>query len=140
MIDPNKNYVPEGGTGKVRVSVENPDEIVVLSFTAPGTTDEEHTKMAEETRAAFEVLVKDFPNNASHVLVDLTHAGIPSSKAREIYIKTLSDRRIKKTAFYGAGTAIKTIVSFIVSASGRGEEVKFFVNDGDARAWLRESK
>lgn len=129
-------FSPNNSTGKVSVDLDS-DGIVRLTFKAPGETPEEHDRMAEETREAYEKLKSLHPDGQFRVLVDLTNAGIPTQHAREVYIKTLSDKRIKKTAFFGVGGAIKTIVSFIVSASGKGEEVKFFINQEEALSWLR---
>ncbi len=126
----------EGATGKVSVRIEE-DQIVRLSFTGPGETDEEHLRMAKETKAAYRGVLAKFPDIDFRILVDLSNAGIPTKEAREIYVSILSDKRIKRTAFFGVGKAIKSIVSFIVSAAGKGDNVEFFIDEETALKWLR---
>src|SRR3989344_1998484 len=127
--------VYETSTKKVRFELEE-QSIIFLHFLAPGSDDAEHARMAHDVATTFEQLKKEHENEKPYrVLVDLSHAGMPSSEARTIYIKTLSDHSILKTAFFGAPSAIQAVVSFIASASGRGDEVQFFVGEKEARDW-----
>lgn len=121
---------------KIEVGLED-SNLVVLRFLENGESDEEHTRMANDIHNAFERIKSEHQGTVSfNVLVDLSKAGLPSAGARTMYIKTLSDKAISKTAFFGAPSSIQAVVSFIVSAAGRGEEVRFFVNEKEAREWL----
>ena len=122
---------------KGEVSVHLEGEIVYLSFKCIDISAEEHNRIAEEMAQKYAKIKKDNPDTKFKVLVDLMEAGVPTEKARELYIKTLSDNQVEKTAFYGVGGAIRGIISFIVSAAGKGEEVKFFINRDEALEWLQ---
>ena len=125
-------------TGKVHLVIDEATNIVTLSFSAPGETDVEHDAMALETRAFYEGLVARKPDGRFRVMVDLTNAGVPTKHATDIYIETLSDKRIERTSFFGLSSSIKSIISFIVNAAGRGDHVRFFIDKDQALAWLKE--
>ena len=125
-------------TGKIHLIVDEDTKQVVLSFSAPGLNDNEHNAMAEETKIFYEQLVERRPNDKFRVLVDLTNAGLPTKHATDMYVSTLSDKRIEKTAFFGLSSSIQSIISFIVNASGKGEAVRFFIDKNQALAWLKE--
>ncbi len=125
-------------TGKVNFSLDEETNLVVLSFNAPGKDAEEHDAMAMETKAWAESLLKRFPDRKFKVLVDLTNAGLPTTSASKIYIETLSDNHITKTAFFGVSSSIQSIITFIVNSAGRGEHSKFFIDKANALAWLNE--
>jgi len=124
-------------TGKVHLVYEETTNLVTLSFSAPGESPEEHDDMAAETREFYEDMIKRFPERKFRILVDLSGAGIPTKHATDMYIETLSDKRIERTAFYGMSHAIQSIINFIVNAAGRGENVKFFIDQNQALEWLR---
>ena len=93
--------------------------------------------MAEESKEFYDNLITKNPNAKFKILVDLTNAGIPTKHATEVYVKTLSDKRIVKTAFLGMSQSIESIINFIVSAAGRGDHVRFFIDRQEALEYLQ---
>ena len=112
--------------------------LIYLTFHTKDLSDHQHIELSAEVRGVYEIIKEKYPVQRFSILVDLTDAGNPSNKAAEMYIKTLSDSRIKKVAIYGMGGAIESIVRFIVAAAGKGEEVKFFIDKDEALHWLRQ--
>lgn len=94
--------------------------------------------MAQETEEFYKNLTERFPDKHFRVLVDLTNAGVPTKEASDIYIRTLSDKRIEKAAIFGMGGAIKSVINLIVMAAGRDEHTHFFVDSAQALAWLEK--
>lgn len=123
---------------KVHVTFDESKSLVELSFSAPGENDDEHNEMALAMKAHFDNLVTTHPDAKFKVLVDLTNAGIPTKHATDLYISTLSDKRVAKTAFFGVSKTIESIINFIVGASGRGLETRFFINKEEAYNWLAQ--
>lgn len=109
-----------------------------LAFHTKDLLEEQHVELSAEVRGVYEIIKEKYPDQKFSILVDLTDAGRPSKRAAEMYIKTLSDSRIKKVAIYGMGSMIESIVRFIVAAAGKGEEVKFFLDKDEAMHWLRQ--
>ncbi len=88
-----------------------------------------------------EEILKSVPGKAK-VLVDVgTVAVIRSSSFRNKLAKRLRDtvesRGVEKAAFFGQKLITRTIVSFIVMASGL-KNLKVFENKEKALKWLRE--
>ena len=121
---------------KVVLSLDESSKLINLSFKGPGQDDAEHEQMAATVKNWYEKLVAKYPDTRFKVLVDLTNAGIPNKSATDIYTKTLSDGHISRTAFYGVGPAIKSVINFIVSAAGKGDKVQFFIDPDKAKEWL----
>ena len=92
--------------------------------------------MAAEVDEYYKDLVKRFPSGRYKVIVDLSNAGLPTKEASDVYIKTLSDKHIEKAAIFGMGSAIKSVINFIVAAASRDEHTHFFVDREQALAWL----
>ena len=124
-------------TGKVNISIDPLTHLISLEFTSPGESDAEHLAMAGEVKRWYEDLASKYPDEKFRVMVDLTNAGVPTKEASQTYIETLSSKRIEKTAFYGVAGTIKAIINFIVSASGKGENVQFFIDKDKAIEWLK---
>jgi hypothetical protein len=113
------------------------DDLVTLTFRSMDISATAHIELAQEVREVYYSLKDRFPNKNFKVLVDLTNAGVPPKKVSDSYIKTLSDRHIEKTAIYGMGSAIKSIVTLITSAAGKGDQLRFFIDKEEALAWLK---
>ena len=126
-------------TGKVIFTIDPVQRLITLSFSAPGVDEREHLIMAKFVKHWYEDLKVKYPDARFRVLVDLTNAGIPSKGATDIYTSTLSDKQIERTAFYGVAGTIKSIINFIVSASGKGDRVQFFIDKNKALRWLEQS-
>lgn len=122
---------------KVVFSLDETSKLINLSFKGPGQDDVEHEQMAGTVKNWYDKLVVTHPDTRFKVLVDLTNAGIPNKNATDIYTKTLSDGHIIRTAFYGVGPAIKSVINFIVSAAGKGDKVEFFIDRAKALEWLK---
>ncbi|HEY4514899.1 MAG TPA: hypothetical protein VJJ22_01945 [Candidatus Paceibacterota bacterium] len=123
-------------TGKVLFSFDEKTSLVELSFSAPGENAMEHDAMAEELKQIYEDLISRYKDTQFKVFVDLTNAGLPTKHATEVYVKTLSDKRILKTAFFGISKSIESVINFIIESAGRGGETRFFINKEEALAWL----
>lgn len=124
-------------TGKVLFTIDPVERLVTLAFKAPGADDHEHVVMAQFVKKWYEDLKNKYPEAHFRVLVDLTNAGIPNKGATDIYTATLSDKQIERTAIYGVASTIKSIINFIVSASGKGDRVQFFIDKNKAIEWLK---
>ena len=112
--------------------------LIYLTFHTKDISDHQHIELSAEVRGVYEIIKEKYPDQKFSVLVDLTDAGNPSKKAAEMYIKTLSDSRIKRVAIFGMSGVIEGIVHFIVAAAGKGDEVKFFIDKGESLRWLRQ--
>ncbi|HEY4483154.1 MAG TPA: hypothetical protein VI953_03215 [Candidatus Paceibacterota bacterium] len=126
-------------TGKVLFTIDPVQNLVTLAFKAPGVDDHEHLVMAKFVKSWYEDLKTKYPEQHFRVLVDLTNAGIPNKGATDIYTATLSDKQIERTAIFGVAGAVKSIINFIVSASGKGDRVQFFIDKDKALEWLKAS-
>ena len=122
-----------------KINFEKIDEdIYQLSFNSQDATEEEHDEMAAETKRLSNLIHQQFPGKALRVLIDLTNGGVPPERARKVYVQTLADKEFDRVAIYGIGSALTSVVDFIVSASGKGDKVHFFVDRDRAIAWLKE--
>jgi len=73
---------------------------------------------------------------ASYVLIDIQLSTIFTSSARRTWVKFLQNPKIKKTAIYGGNVFVRTLASFVIAATGKAN-IKFFVTENEAMAWLR---
>ncbi len=69
------------------------------------------------------------------ILWDDTHGGKASSDARKVYADLNRDPRIGKVAIFGAQRYGRVLGEFVLKLTGR-DNVRFFNNEAEARAWL----
>jgi len=74
---------------------------------------------------------------ATQVLIDLQQSTKFSSGARKIWVKFLQNPHIKKTAFFGGSVFVRTLASFVMTATHR-DDIKFFLSKEEAMEWLQK--
>ncbi|NLI97510.1 STAS/SEC14 domain-containing protein [bacterium] len=73
-----------------------------------------------------------------HILDDAQQ--MPGKEERRIGKEKAGLVRFKKAAIWGAKPVIRMVASIVLTAQGRGKDVKFFVSEEEAIAWIREQK
>jgi hypothetical protein len=72
-------------------------------------------------------------------LIDLSQMTMATSKARKILAEASAHPSIRKYAFAGASTFIRTVANFIHTASGQ-KNARYFTTEAEALAWIKEGK
>ncbi|MFC1630298.1 STAS/SEC14 domain-containing protein [Patescibacteria group bacterium] len=73
---------------------------------------------------------------AVNLLVDVTKAGTPSTKARDFFSQSLKKSSVDKIAVFGGGIIQKTVANFIFNYSGM-KNARYFDNREEALSWLK---
>ena len=126
MADLDKNQTNDAPKNEV-ACVDNVIRITVL---APVPTEEAQR---------IEALTVGYLDRgeAEYLLIEINKFIEHSSAARKIWIALLSHPKIKKAAMYGRNLAMKTIATFVITATGR-DNARFFKTEAEAMAWLQE--
>lgn len=102
-----------------------------------GTHDKDD---AEKIIAEIDKLLEKYKQQ-SRLLIDMTKTGRPTSKARKVHASNMriKAKYFKKTALYGASAMNRVMANFIIKASGKGDNVKYFNTEHQALSWLNEN-
>jgi len=94
---------------------------------------------AQKTADGIVEIKQKFSGKQLRFLIDLTKANKPSSKARNIIVeKIYKDPDLEKIAAIASSILVRTINSFLITASGLGsDKVKMFKTEHEALKWLR---
>ncbi len=65
---------------------------------------------------------------------------MPGKEERRIGKEKASLVHFKKAAIWGAKPVIRMVASIVLTAQGRGKDVKFFEKEEEALAWIRTEK
>lgn len=65
---------------------------------------------------------------------------MPGKEERKLGKEKAGLVHFKKAAIWGAKPVIRMVASIVLSAQGRGKDVKFFVSEEEALAWIRTEK
>jgi hypothetical protein len=76
---------------------------------------------------------------AVRILIDLHAIGRVSLRARQTASRALQEWPYERIAAFGASLYIRTLGNLIVSATKKGDKVRFFPTEKLARKWLNES-
>jgi len=102
---------------------------------------EENTRSSELITQKINELLDKNPGKYFNWLIDLTTTGkmknMPS-QSRKNYATFAKNKQIKKVAVAGGGAVVRTIVSFIISLTGRKENFKWFGDRNLALEWLKK--
>lgn len=74
---------------------------------------------------------------ADRVLIDIRRSSNFSSGARKRWANFLRNPEIVKTAIFGGNTFVRTLATFVISASQK-ENIKFFATEHEALEWLHD--
>jgi hypothetical protein len=61
-------------------------------------------------------------------------------ETRQVAAEKIKVLHWDKIAFYGAKPGLRMISKIVLTAAGRGDTTKFFKNEEEARAWLKEGE
>lgn len=109
----------------------SPDERTLFYYINSDIDEEEANRLYGIGQQCFD------DNSADYVLIDLKASSEFSSAARKVWVEFLRDERIKKTAIFGGNIFVRTLASFVIAATGKGN-IKFFLTEEEARSWLVE--
>jgi len=105
----------------------------VLRLTFIGDTDHQG---AEKLVADFAPFLEQTPvDKPLLILWDDTRGGKASAEVRRVYAELNRDPRIGKVAIFGAQRYGRVLGEFVLKLTGR-DNVRFFNNEAEARAWL----
>jgi hypothetical protein len=85
------------------------------------------------------------PQKLYRVLIDLSATGeirfkFPKEVRKDIAVQIATHKQMKRVAFVIKSVILKTIVDFIITASGRTKQnVRIFTDKEEALAWLKTS-
>lgn len=127
----NKTNENEITINESKIGLVNDNIIYII---AVGFVDEELAKVGE--RIVCEFLEKT--NKNTNILVNLTNAGQPSSKAIRIYLRVSEMAAIKKIAMFGISAVAKVLGSFMIRLSKK-KNFQFFKTKEEALAWLNSN-
>ncbi len=97
-------------------------------------------KIKEKEAIAFQDAsekLRSLVNGKVNALIDLSRAGKPTPKAREIGRKRLETEYVGKIALFGQNPVARVIASFIMGVT-RKKDMRFFKNKEEALSWLNE--
>jgi hypothetical protein len=103
-----------------------------------GDQNEEDARKSVEEARRITTSLKEKGIRVINFLFDASRAGVPSSKARRIYADWLNEGIINKTAVFGGGVLQRTVANFIFAFIGKKEKMKYFANEKEAMAWIKE--
>jgi hypothetical protein len=111
------------------------EELEIVRASAPGVIDENVAqriwqgtlRMAEEH------------GDGLDWLIDLSHMTKATSRARKILARASGHPSIRKYAFVGASTFMRTVANFVAAAAGQ-KNAMHFGTEQEALRWLREER
>lgn len=72
-----------------------------------------------------------------HYLIDLNKCGKNEAAARKIWKELSNDVKTDKVATFGMNPVARVIANFVIGTY-EGQNIRFFKNEKDALAWLKE--
>lgn len=92
-----------------------------------------------------EVIIEEIINlskesGKARVLIDLNNTEESTSGARRVYIDTIKAEPeiIEKLAFLGSSAKNRVMANFIITGSGRENEVRYFESEEEALRWIKD--
>jgi hypothetical protein len=84
-------------------------------------------------------LVKTQRQNGVPVLIfsDISKLGKVSLKVRLLGADIVKNLDFDKAAIYGPSKVLEELVNFVILASGKAFQIKFFVDKSEAKSWLK---
>jgi pantoate kinase len=116
-----------------KFTISRDEELQIIRQTIEGIIDEEDSKRILEMTVALANGLKD-PNNV-RVLTVSNDFGKATSRARKQLMKNLNESKLHKMAVMGKNPFMKTLITFIVMATGL-KKVKLFTGEKEALDWL----
>ena len=90
---------------------------------------------AEEVHEAFLTLASE--HEAIDCLADIRELSkAPSSRARKVLAEMAKHPKVGRMAMLGSGTAIRVAARFVLTASGKADDARFFSSEKEALEWL----
>lgn len=75
-----------------------------------------------------------------HFIADAAEEGSWAFSARREFTRYFEDKRLGKVAITNANRFTRVVATFLMKATGRSDEVRFFENEKQAVQWLKESR
>jgi hypothetical protein len=117
--------------GKSKIFI---DDDGIIHDIAEGSSNKEIATQIKETILS----LAENRNGKSHVICDLTNAGIPTYEARKIYAGIANEKKIGKVAMIGSNTISRIIAAFTLKIM-RNTNTRFFKSKEAAIKWLKEN-
>ncbi|GIK84126.1 MAG: hypothetical protein BroJett025_07480 [Patescibacteria group bacterium] len=119
------------------------NDILIVSFLEAIYDDEKNAIQAQAgAEKCFALIAEKGFSTPAKVIVDLRPMGSKSHispKAREVYMKFVSDQRIAKVAVLGSSDAQVSIANFILTFTGDlGAKLAWFSSEAEARYWIQK--
>lgn len=124
------------------LSVEG--NIVFITLFKKMENKEDEVFQAESVASDILNVFKDNPEKVFHAVADLSPIGtgpyIMAREARKAYKNLLSGKQVGKMAVVTQSGVMKTVITFVLSAAGKGGNMKFFSSKEDAASWLKNEQ
>ena len=109
-----------------------PDGILVSRFI--GVVDEAAVAEFKEHVAPY--LATATAEAPLHFIADAAQEGSWAFSARREFTDYFADKRLGKVAIINASRFTRVVATFLMKATGRSDEVRFFDNEQEATKWL----
>ena len=118
------------------------NEIINLVVLVIEKESECNVRMIEIVSETLEEIFRENPQKIYNLLVDISPVGnIGSyafpSKARKTAVQIASHKQVRKAAFIATSLFVKTVIGFIITAAGKGKNIKGFSDKEEAMSWLK---
>lgn len=121
------------------------DEIIHLIILKSETNPDINVDLTSLVKNDLFKIFNENPKKEYRVLIDISPIGkitftFPREIRKDLAVQIATHKQMKKVAFVIQSLFLKTIVDFIITASGRiRKEVKIFSDKEEALKWLKES-
>ena len=125
-----------------QVSLDQARDIINLSFLKYEIINSvRRTELVEETILS---ILNQNSSKSFDVLIDFAEMGktsgdLASEKSKELYMRMLKQKQIKKTAIIlYRNPVLETMINIMTKVTGKSEQVKIFNNRTEALTWIKK--
>lgn len=118
-------------------------DLILVEVLEAQTEEENNGRQAEIMVEKIMAISKANPNKTFNFLIDLTKTGSStyvSPRAKEVYGELARYNVFRKAAIIGRSLVLEVTVNLLLSATGRGDSVKWFGTKEEAFNWLNSPK
>lgn len=110
--------------------------IISFAFTRSAETDVDSLKLAQDSGAAFDEILKNYGDHEALVLVQLTETdGVVSKAALQTYADIMKHPKIMRMAIYGGHAKYRHLAKLVLPFTNFNM-IQVFANKSDAMHWL----
>jgi len=125
-----------------QVSLDQARDIINLSFLKYEIINSvRRTELVEETILS---ILNQNSSKSFDALIDFAEMGktsgdLASEKSKELYMRMLKQKQIKKTAIIlYRNQVLETMINIMTKVTGKSEQVKIFNNRTEALTWIKK--